>query len=208
MIDHATLITYLAILTGFVFIPGPAVLLTLARAASAGTRVGVATGLGIAVGDLVHTAMAVLGLSAILAASALLFNLIKYLGAGYLIFLGIKAMLERTDRLAISGAAPLPAGQALRQAVIAEILNPKSAMFFLAFLPQFVRPENGAVSLQLAELGILFVAMGVVSTMVFAIGAGGIGGFLRRHPAVVRWQGKVVGAIYCAVGIRLALQER
>jgi len=81
-------------------------------------------------------------------------------------------------------------------------------MFFLAFLPQFVRPENGAVSLQLAELGILFVAMGVVSTMVFAIGAGGIGGFLRRHPAVVRWQGKVVGAIYCAVGIRLALQER
>jgi threonine/homoserine/homoserine lactone efflux protein len=208
MIDHTTLITYLAILTGFVFIPGPAVLLTLARAASAGTRVGVATGLGIAVGDLVHTAMAVLGLSAILAASALLFNLIKYLGAGYLIFLGIKAMLERTDRLAISGAAPLPAGQALRQAVIAEILNPKSAMFFLAFLPQFVRPENGAVSLQLAELGILFVAMGVVSTMVFAIGAGGIGGFLRRHPAVVRWQGKVVGAIYCAVGIRLALQER
>ena len=208
MIDHTTLITYLAILTGFVFIPGPAVLLTLARAASAGTRVGIATGLGIAVGDLVHTAMAVLGLSAILAASALLFNLIKYLGAGYLIFLGIKAMVERTDRLAIEGATPLPAGKALRQAVIAEVLNPKSAMFFFAFLPQFVRPKNGAVSLQLAELGILFVVMGVVSTMVFAIGAGGIGGFLRRHPAVVRWQGKVVGAIYCAVGIRLALQER
>ena len=208
MIDHTTLITYLAILTGFVFFPGPAVLLTLARAASSGTRVGIATGLGIAVGDLAHTAMAVLGLSAILAASALLFNLIKYLGAGYLIFLGIKAMVERTDRLAVEGAAPLPAGKALRQAVIAEVLNPKSAMFFLAFLPQFVRPENGAVSLQLAELGILFVVMGVVSTMVFAIGAGGIGGFLRRHPAVVRWQGKVVGAIYCAVGIRLALQER
>lgn len=208
MIDHTTLITYLAILTGFVFIPGPAVLLTLARAVGSGTRVGIATGLGIAVGDLVHTAMAVLGLSAILAASALLFDLIKYLGAGYLIFLGIKAMVERTDRLAIDGAAPLPAGKALRQAVIAEVLNPKSAMFFLAFLPQFVRPENGAVSLQLAELGILFVVMGVVSTMVFAIGAGGIGGFLRRHPAVVRWQGKVVGAIYCAVGIRLALQER
>jgi threonine/homoserine/homoserine lactone efflux protein len=208
VIDHTTLITYLAILTGFVFIPGPAVLLTLARAASAGTRVGIATGLGIAVGDLVHTAMAVLGLSAILAASALLFNLIKYLGAGYLVFLGIKAMVERTDRLAIEGATPLPAGKALGQAVIAEVLNPKSAMFFLAFLPQFVRPENGAVSLQLAELGILFVVMGVVSTMVFAIGAGGIGGFLRRHPAVVRWQGKVVGAIYCAVGVRLALQER
>ena len=208
MIDHTTLVTYLAILTGFVFIPGPAVLLTLARAASSGTRVGIATGVGIAAGDLVHTAMAVLGLSAVLAASALLFNLIKYLGAGYLILLGIKALIERTDRLAIAGAAALPARKALRQAVLAEILNPKSAMFFLAFLPQFVRPENGAVSLQLAELGILFVVMGVVSTMVFAIGAGRIGGFLRRNPAVVRWQGKVVGAIYCAVGIRLALQER
>jgi len=208
MIDHTTLITYLAILTGFVFIPGPAVLLTLARAASAGTRVGIATGLGIAVGDLVHTAVAVLGLSTILAASALLFNVIKYLGAGYLILLGIKAMLARTDRLAIEGASALPAGKALRQAIIAEILNPKSALFFLAFLPQFVRPENGTVSAQLAVLGVLFVIMGVVSTMVFAIGAGGIGGFLRRHPAVVRWQGKVVGAIYCAVGIRLALQER
>ncbi len=208
MIDHTTLVTYLAILTGFVFIPGPAVMLTLARAASSGTRVGIATGLGIAAGDLVHTAMAVLGLSAVLAASALLFNLIKDLGAGYLILLGVKALLERTDRLALPGAVPLPARKALRQAVLAEILNPKSAMFFLAFLPQFVRPENGAVSLQLAELGILFVVMGVVSTMVFAIGAGGIGGFLRRRPAVVRWQGKVVGAIYCAVGIRLALQER
>ena len=208
MIDHTTLVTYLAILTGFVFIPGPAVMLTLARAASSGTRVGIATGLGIAAGDLVHTAMAVLGLSAVLAASALLFNVIKYVGAGYLILLGVKALLEGTDRLAIPGAVPLPARKALRQAVLAEILNPKSAMFFLAFLPQFVRPENGAVSLQLAELGILFVVMGVVSTMVFAIGAGGIGGFLRRHPAVVRWQGKVVGAIYCAVGIRLALQER
>jgi threonine/homoserine/homoserine lactone efflux protein len=208
MIDHATLITYLAILTGFVFIPGPAVLLTLARAASSGTRVGVATGLGIAVGDLVHTTMAVLGLSAILAASAILFNIIKYLGAGYLILLGIKAMVERRDHLAIEGAVPLPASKAFRQAVIAEILNPKSAMFFLAFLPQFVRPENGAISAQLAVLGALFVVMGVVSTMVFAIGAGGIGGFLRRNPTVVRWQGKVVGAIYCAVGVRLALQER
>ena len=183
-------------------------LLTLARAASSGTRVGVATGLGIAVGDLVHTTMAVLGLSVILAASAILFNIIKYLGAGYLILLGIKAMVERRDHLAIEGAVPLPASKAFRQAVIAEILNPKSAMFFLAFLPQFVRPENGAISAQLAVLGALFVVMGVVSTMVFAIGAGGIGGFLRRNPTVVRWQGKVVGAIYCAVGIRLALQER
>jgi threonine/homoserine/homoserine lactone efflux protein len=98
--------------------------------------------------------------------------------------------------------------KAFRQAVLAEILNPKSALFFLAFLPQFVHPGNGAVPLQPSVLGILFVVMGAFSTMIFAIGAGGIGSFLRRNPAVVRWQGKVVGGIYCALGIRLALQER
>ncbi len=208
MIDPATLFTYLAVLTGFVFIPGPAVLLTLARAASSGTRVGVATGLGIAVGDLVHTAMAVLGISAILAASALLFTIIKYLGAAYLVYLGIRAILERSGGLGIAAAPPITAAKAFRQAVLTEILNPKSALFFLAFLPQFVHAENGSIALQLATLGVLFVLMGAVSTMVFAVGAGGIGSFLRRNPTVVRWQGKVVGTIYCALGIRLALQER
>jgi threonine/homoserine/homoserine lactone efflux protein len=207
MIDQATLLTYLAVLTGFVFLPGPAVLLTLARAASSGTRVGMATGLGIAVGDLAHTAMAVFGLSAILAASALLFNIIKYAGAAYLVYLGIVAILARADGASMA-ATQMTAGRAFRQAVLTEILNPKSALFFLAFLPQFVHPENGAVAAQLAVLGMLFVMMGAVSTMIFAIGAGGIGRFLRRNPAVIRWQGKVVGGIYCALGIRLALQER
>ena len=97
MIDETTLITYLLILLGFVFIPGPAVLLTLARATSSGTRVGLATGVGIAVGDLVHTVMAVIGISAIIMTSAFLFSLIKYLGAAYLIYLGIKAFREKLN---------------------------------------------------------------------------------------------------------------
>jgi len=208
MMDKAALLTYLAVLTGFVFIPGPAVLLTLARAASSGTRVGIVTGLGIAVGDLAHTAMAVFGLSAILAASAILFNFVMDVGAAYLVYLGIKAIIERTDAASFGHAAPMRAMRAFRQAVLAEMLNPKSALFFLAFLPQFVQPQNGAVPLQLAVLGILFVMMGAISTMLFAFGAGSIGNFLRRNAAVVRWQGKVVGLIYCALGIRLALQER
>src|SRR5262245_7883527 len=207
MVDHATLLTYLAVLTGFVFIPGPAVLMTVARAASGGTKVGLATGLGIAVGDLGHTALAVFGLSAVLAASAALFALVKYAGAAYLVFLGIKAMLARAEGAWPAGAAPIAARTAFRQAVLAELLNPKSAVF-LAFLPQFVVPGNGAVAAQLAVLGLLFVLMGAVSTMLFAIGAGRIGRFLRRNAAVVRWQGKVVGAIYCALGVRLALQAR
>jgi threonine/homoserine/homoserine lactone efflux protein len=208
MIDQSTLITYLAVLTGFVFIPGPAVLMTLARAASSGTRVGIATGIGIAVGDLAHTAMAVLGLSAILLASAVLFNSIKYIGAAYLVYLGIKAIMERTERLPDMRAVTITAPRAFRQAVLAEILNPKSAIFFLAFLPQFVQTQRGAVALQLAILGILFVVMGLFSTMIFAIGAGRIGAFLRKNSAIARWQGKLVGAIYCTLGIRLALQDR
>lgn len=208
MIDQTTLITYLVVLIGFVFIPGPAVVLTLARATSSGTRVGLATGCGIAVGDLVHTAMTIIGLSALIMASALMFNLVKYLGAAYLLYLGIRALLERAPAHMDRGMVRITPRRAFREAVIAEILNPKSAMFFLAFLPQFVRPENGSVALQLAILGALFVGMGLVATVVFAVSAGALGSFLRRHPAVLRWQNKVVGCIYCALGIRLALQER
>ncbi len=208
MIDQVTLFTYLAVLFGFVFIPGPAVILTLARATSSGTKVGIATGIGIAVGDLIHTMMAVFGISAIILTSALLFNLVKYMGAAYLVYLGVKAITERpqmTQEQADSGLNPV---RALKQAILAEVLNPKSALFFLAFLPQFVRPENGSVALQLATLGILFVLMGLFSTVVVAVGAGWFGNFLKRNPAVMRWQGKVVGGIYLALGIRLALQEK
>ncbi|WP_282604206.1 LysE family translocator [Pelagibius sp. Alg239-R121] len=208
MIDQTTLITYLIVLLGFVFIPGPAVLLTLARASSSGTRVGLATGLGIAAGDLVHTAMAVLGISAVILTSAVLFSLIKYLGAGYLIYLGIRAILEKPQTGQQNRNSGLTPPKAFRQAVLAEVLNPKSALFFLAFLPQFVQPGNGAVALQLTTLGVLFVLMGLFSTVVVAIFAGHVGAFLRRNPAVLRWQGKVVGGIYCALGVRLALQER
>jgi threonine/homoserine/homoserine lactone efflux protein len=208
MIDQTTLLTYLAVLIGFVFLPGPAVLLTLARSASSGPRAGIATGLGVATGDLAHTAMAVLGLSAILAASALLFTIIKYAGAAYLIYLGIKAIVEKTNVGLITHVPEITIAKAYRQAVIAELLNPKSALFFLAFLPQFVHAGNGAVPLQLAVLGFLFVLLGAVSSTAYALAGGSISHFLRRNVFIARWQGKVVGGIYCALGIRLALQER
>lgn len=208
MIDLTTLIAYTAVVLGFVFIPGPATLLTVARATSSGTKAGIATGVGIAAGDLIHTLMAIVGISAIIAASAMLFSIIKYIGAAYLVYLGIRALLERTPIDLAAGALPVSAGKAFRQAIVAEVLNPKTALFFLAFLPQFVVPKNGSVALQLAVLGVLFVLLGLVSTVVFAVCAGRLGNFLRRNPTVLKWQGKVVGGIYCALGVRLALQER
>ncbi len=208
MIDPAILLTYVLIVLGFVFIPGPATLLTVARATSSGTRVGIATGAGIAAGDVVHTIMAIVGISAIIATSAVLFTLIKYAGAAYLIYLGIRAMIERTAPDLTQGRLPITAGRAFRQAVLAEILNPKTALFFLAFLPQFVDPDRGFVFAQLSVLGAVFVLLGLLSTVVFALAAGELGRMLRRNPAILRWQGKIVGSIYCALGLRLALQER
>ncbi|MBR1124009.1 LysE family translocator [Bradyrhizobium lablabi] len=208
MIDTTTLIAYVAIVLGFVFIPGPATLLAVVRSASSGTRVGIATGAGIAAGDAVHTFMAIVGISAIIAASAMLFSVIKYIGAAYLVYLGIRAILEQAPANFERRELPLSTGTAFRQAIVAEVLNPKTALFFLAFLPQFVRPENGSVALQLAVLGSIFILLGLVSTIVYAVSAGRLGDFLRRNPVVLKWQGKVVGSIYCALGFRLALQER
>jgi threonine/homoserine/homoserine lactone efflux protein len=208
MIDASSLITYIAIVFGFVFIPGPATLLTMARATSSGTRVGIATGAGVAAGDIVHTFMAVVGLSAIIATSALLFSVIKYAGAAYLVYLGIRSILGKVSTDRASGMLTITTTEAFRQAVLAEMLNPKTALFFLAFLPQFVQPENGSVALQLAALGVVFVLLGLLSTVAFAFGAGRLGDFLRRNPTVLKWQGKAVGSIYCALGFHIALQER
>lgn len=208
MIDLSTLTAYIAVVLGFVFIPGPATLLTVARSTSSGTKVGIATGAGIAAGDVVHTVMAMVGISAIIATSAALFSIVKYIGAAYLVYLGIRAIIEKTPANPAAGALAISAGKAFRQAILTEVLNPKTALFFLAFLPQFVRPENGSVMLQLTTLGVIFVMLGLLSTVVFAVSAGRLGTCLRRNPRVLNWQGKIVGGIYCALGVRLALQQR
>ncbi|KIC47201.1 lysine transporter LysE [Ruegeria sp. ANG-S4] len=207
MIDPSVLLTYSLIVLGFVFIPGPATLLTVARATTSGTKVGIATGAGITAGDFLHTTMAVVGISAIIAASATLFTILKYIGAAYLIYLGLRAILEKTPIDLGQGRLPITAPQAFRQAILAEILNPKTALFFLAFLPQFVAPEKGFAVLQLTILGVVFALIGFFSTIVYSVAAGSLGNFFRRNPTVLKWQGKVVGGIYCALGVRLAFQE-
>ena len=190
MIDVQTLLTYMGVVLGLFLIPGPAVLLTLGRAATDGRQVGVATGLGIATGDLGHAAMATFGLSAILMTSALAFEIVKYLGVAYLVYLGIRAILQKGDALAITTGKSVTAGRAFRQAIFAELLNPKTALFFLAFLPQFVHAENGPVMLQLAELGLIFAAMSAVYSSLIALGGGAVRALLIRYRSIGRWQGK------------------
>ena len=183
-------------------------MLTLARASTSGKRIGIATRLGIATGDLVHTILAVVGISAVILTSAVVFGLIKYVGAAYLFYLGLRAIFERTEARLPTSTTGMTFVVALRQGILIETLNAKSALFFLAFLPQFVDPERGAVGLRLMTLGVLFVLMGLFSTVIVALSARALNGFLRSNPAVLRVQAKLVGGIYCALGLRLALQER
>jgi threonine/homoserine/homoserine lactone efflux protein len=208
VIDPATLVTYAAVVLGLFLVPGPAVMLVLARATTGGRRVGIATGLGVACGDLGHTLFATVGLSAILMTSALAFNVVKYAGVAYLVYLGIRALLEKDGDLELGSTRRVDAPLAFRQAVLAELLNPKTALFFLAFLPQFVHPTRGAVALQLATLGIVFSAMSALYTAAIAIAAGRVSGWLARHRGIGRWQGRIVGTIYLGLGARLAFQQR
>jgi len=160
LFDPISLATFALVVLGLIVIPGPAVLLTLARAIRDGRRVGLATGLGIAAGDLVHTLFAAIGLSALLMTSALAFEIVKYAGVAYLAYLGLRSFFEKTEALSMPSTRRLSPSVAFRQAVLAEMLNPKTALFFLAFLPQFVHPDRGAAVVQFAVLGLIFVAAG------------------------------------------------
>lgn len=208
MPDATVLLIYLAVIIGFVVFPGPSILLIFARATSSGTRVGLATSIGIGLGDVIHTLLAVVGVSAIVIASAEAFVVIRLLGAGYLVYIGVRTLMGTSDRREGAPSPAITPRTAFRQACLAEVLNPKTAMFFLAFLPQFVSAENGAIWSQLLVLGLLFVGVGTCATGLVALFAGAFGQGLRRYPLITRWQGRVVGGLYCALGIRQALQPR
>ena len=188
--------------------PGPGIAYVVARTVAGGRAEGLASCVGTGLGGMLHVGAAALGLSLLLAQSAAAFAVLKWVGAAYLVYLGVRLLLSRSALPAPKAAVAGGPRRALLEGILVEALNVKTALFFLAFLPQFVRPENGSVMLQLMTLGIIFVLLGLFSTVVFAVSAGRLGNFLRRNPSVVKWQGKVVGGIYCALGVRLALQQR
>lgn len=208
MIDAATLLSFIGIVMGLFLIPGPAVLLTLSRTVAGGLRDGLLTGLGIALGDSFHVTFSVLGLSAILMTSALAFQVVKFAGVAYLVYLGVRSLVEKSHDLTLPHVRSGNSRQALQQGFLTELLNPKTALFFLAFLPQFTHPERGAIPVQLLTLGVVFVVMTVLYTSLLALGSSRAAAWLERHPAVGRWQGKVTGSIYLLLGARLAAQHQ
>jgi threonine/homoserine/homoserine lactone efflux protein len=208
MFELSTLTTFVAVVLGLFLIPGPAVLLVLSRTVQGGRKTGIMTGLGVATGDFVHTVFAAVGLSAILMTSALAFTTVKLVGAAYLIYLGIRAILAKQGDASLPNVPAVTPGKAFLQAVPAEILNPKTALFFLAFMPQFVHPERGSVFLQFAVLGLVFVALSSLYTTLIALLIRPLGRLVKHLSWLTRWQGKIIGTVFIALGIKVATQHR
>jgi threonine/homoserine/homoserine lactone efflux protein len=206
MPDQAHLTAFLAAAVVLAVTPGPGIFYVLARSLGEGTRVGVRSSLGTALGGLCHVVGAALGLSTLLMTSATAFEVVRYVGAAYLVFLGVKTLLGLRHEDA--GGAPVVRGTAFRQGVLTELLNPKTALFFLTFLPQFAQPERGAVAPQLLALGAVSVALNSSADLVVAAVAGRARGALRAGSRWVRRQRALSGVALMALGGYAAVGDR
>ena len=185
--------------------PGPAVLYIIARSMDQGRLAGFVSVLSIETGNSVHVLAATLGLSAILLSSALAFTVVKYLGAAYLIYLGVRRLLTRNQEHEIASFQRQSLRRIFSQGVLVAALNPKTALFFLAFLPQFVDPSSGSVTLQLLTLGGLFVLMAIVTDSMYALLASTAGGWLKGNRSFLRADRYIVGSVYIGLGVTAAL---
>jgi threonine/homoserine/homoserine lactone efflux protein len=200
VIDPSTLAVFAAAALALAVVPGPAVLYIVARSVDQGRFAGLVSALGICVGSLVHVTAATIGLSSLLASSATAFTVVKYAGAAYLILLGIHRLLTREEVAEVAVRPPRALRKIFRDGVIVNVLNPKTALFFLAFLPQFVDPAQGAATLQILVLGLVFTVIALSSDSLWALAAGTAGGLLRRsrwYLGVKRW---VTGTVLVALG--------
>ncbi len=185
--------------------PGPAVLYIIARSVDQGRRAGLVSVCAIEVGNFSHVIAATLGLSALLLSSALAFSVVKYLGAAYLAYLGLRKLFIREAMHVAGNGRPHSLRRIFSQGVLVAALNPKTALFFVAFLPQFVDPSRGAIAGQMFLLGCLFIMLAMVSDTMYALLAGTVGQWLKRSPAVAGAGRYVVGSVYIGLGLTAAL---
>lgn len=208
MFETSTLVAYLFASLAIILAPGPAQALVLTRSVSDGKKAGILTAIGLNIGTLFHTVAAALGLSAVLATSALAFAVVKYLGAAYLIYLGLRAWLNKEGPIDPQSPAVGSSRQVLGKAILTGILNPKVALFFLAFLPQFIDPARGAVLLQFLVLGSLLAGLDVLYETILVLIADTTSGWIRGSTSFNLWRGRVTGAVLVGLGVRLAFTTR
>jgi threonine/homoserine/homoserine lactone efflux protein len=187
--------------------PGPAVLYIVTRSIDQGWRAGLVSVLGVHVGTLAHIFAAAAGLSALLAASATAFGVVKYLGAVYLIYIGVRRLRDRESRMIREGGAPTRLRRAFVDGVVVNVLNPKTGLFFLAFLPQFVTEARGHVGEQIVALGVVFVLLGAVTDSLYALTAGSAARWLRGQPRFLAGERWVTGGLYISLGLAAALSS-
>jgi threonine/homoserine/homoserine lactone efflux protein len=204
MPEWSTIWLFLAAGTVLVIIPGPNVLYIVARGVHQGRSAGLVSALGVETATLIHVAAATLGLSAILASSATAFSIVKYAGAAYLIYLGLRTLLSREHEARLSAPPPMDLTRVYWQGVVVNALNPKTALFFLAFLPQFVDPARGSIATQTLVLGCLLAVLGLTNDVIYALLAGSAGAWLKgngRFQAAEQW---VSGTVYIGLGLTTA----
>ena len=205
MPNWSTLSLFVTAALILVFMPGPNTLYIIARSIQQGRLAGFCSSLGVQVGTLFHITAAALGLSALLLSSALAFSIVKYAGAMYLIYLGLKTLLTKEKAARPQEVRENKLSRAFYQGVWVQLLNPKTALFFFAFLPQFINPTRGAVPTQVIFLGMILVLLGTLSDTVYALAAGGLGNWLRGNFKFLRAQRYFAGSVYIGLGAATAL---
>ena len=188
--------------------PGPDNMLVLTRGVAQGRGAALVSAAGASLGLVVHSVFAAVGLSALLAQSALAFLVVKYVGAAYLIYLGVRALLDREGFAPTRGEAPMGLGKVFTQAVASNVLNPKIAVFFLAYLPQFADPATGGTAIQLLAFGMTFALLTLAIFSALAVFSGTVGSWLRSRPKLAGGLGWLTGAVLISLGLRLAFQDR
>jgi threonine/homoserine/homoserine lactone efflux protein len=204
--EPTTVALFAAAAVALLLVPGPAVLYIVAQSVAGGRRAGLVSTLGIHVGSLVHVAAAAVGLSSLVVSSARAFEVVKYAGAAYLVYLGVRRLMERTAPGGlVDGRERRSLGRAFRQGMVVNVLNPKTALFFLAFLPQFVDVSRGSVALQIVVLGLTFVLLGLISDSLYALAAGTAVGWLHGSRRVAAGERYFSGGILVGLGVTTAL---
>jgi threonine/homoserine/homoserine lactone efflux protein len=203
--NHSSLLLFVSAALVLLAIPGPAVFYIVGRSIGQGRSAGLVSALGIGVGTLAHVAAAAVGLSALLMSSAVAFSAVKYLGAAYLIYLAIQKLRNQDSFHPTEESARSSLSRVFGQDIIVNVLNPKTALFFFAFLPQFVDPVRGTVALQILFLGTLFAVMGVASDSLWALFAGTVAQRFKRNPRAMRVQRYVSGGMLISLGVATAL---
>jgi threonine/homoserine/homoserine lactone efflux protein len=204
----STIALFLLAATALAIVPGPAVAYIVTQSIDQGRRAGLVSALGVASGGLVHVAAATVGLSALIASSATAFTVVKLVGAAYLIVVGLRRILAGDSEETEPRALRAPLRRIYRQGVIVNVLNPKTALFFLAFLPQFVDPNRGAVWPQVAVLGVIFVSVAVLSDMTYALVSDAIAGRIRRTGTGAKVRRWLTGSVFVALGVTAAVARR